>query len=471
MSLERPPDQDIVIVGATGDLARRKLLPALFNLHLAQLLPERGRIIGSGRGPLSEEAFREMAREAVIEFSRSAPAATEWNAFAARLSYCDLGMGGFQAMVPLLTQPERLMYLAIPPSAFADTVASVGSVGLANGTRVIIEKPFGHDHASSRTLTESIHAVFDEQQVYRIDHFLGKETVQNILVFRFGNAIFERIWNRDSIDHVQFTVAESIGIEDRGAFYEETGALRDILQNHAFQVLSLLTMEAPASLDSEAVRDEKSKLFSAMRPVDPGDVVRGQYARNVVDGATVKGYTEADGVAADSDVETYAALRLFIDNWRWGGVPFFLRTGKRLPRRATEVTVVFKPAPIPLFSQTGVDGLKPNVLNMCIQPDETISVQFLAKVPGSEVKVQPVDMQFSYEKSFATTADEAYERLIHDAMDGDNTLFARADAVERAWCVVEPALQELRPVELYRAGTWGPKAANDLIFPRLWHLR
>lgn len=471
MSLERPSDQDIVIVGATGDLARRKLLPALFNLHLAQLLPGQGRIIASGRGALSEEAFRELARDAVKEFSRTAPAAEDWSAFSERLSYRDLGTGGFEAMVPLLTQPERLIYLAIPPSAFAETVASIGAAGLASGTRVIIEKPFGHDLASSRALTESIHAVFDERQVYRIDHFLGKETVQNILVFRFGNAIFERLWNRDSIDHVQFTVAESIGIEDRGAFYEETGALRDILQNHVFQVLSLLTMEAPASLHAEAVRDEKSKLFEAMRPLGPEDVVRGQYARSVVAQETVKGYAEEDGVAADSEVETFAALRLWIDNWRWGGVPFYLRTGKRLPRRATEVTVVFRPAPIHLFSQAGADGLKPNVLSMCIQPDETISVQFLAKVPGSEVKVQPVDMQFSYEKSFATTADEAYERLIHDAMDGDNTLFARADAVDRAWCVVEPALRDLRPVELYRAGTWGPKAADDLIAPRLWHLR
>lgn len=471
MSLERPPDQDIVIAGATGDLARRKLLPALFNLQLSNLLPGQGRIIGCGRGQLGTEEFRALAREAVTKFSRTTPAAEAWSTFAERLTYCDIGADGFQGLGPLLTQPERLMYLAIPPSAFAATVAAIGSAGLASGTRVVIEKPFGHDLASSRALTESIHAVFDEQQVYRIDHFLGKETVQNILVFRFGNAIFERIWNRDSIDHVQFTVAESIGIDDRGAFYEETGALRDILQNHAFQVLSLLTMEAPASLDSEAVRDEKSKLFEAMRPLGPEDVVRGQYARSVVAQETVKGYAEEDGVAADSEVETFAALRLWIDNWRWGGVPFYLRTGKRMPRRATEVTVVFRPAPIHLFSQAGADGLKPNVLNMCIQPDETISVQFLAKVPGSEVKVQPVDMQFSYEKSFTTTADEAYERLIHDAMDGDNTLFARADAVDRAWCVVEPALQDLRPVELYRAGTWGPKAANDLIAPRLWHLR
>lgn len=471
MSLERPPDQDIVIVGSTGDLARRKLLPALFNLHLSHLLPGQGRIIGCGRGPMEDQAFRDLATEAVREFSRTTPTATDWQGFADRLLYCDISTDGFQGLPALLTQPERLMYLAIPPSAFAATVAAIGSAGLASGTRVIIEKPFGHDLASSRSLTESVHAVFDEQQVYRIDHFLGKETVQNILVFRFGNAIFERIWNRDSIDHIQFTVAESIGIEDRGAFYEETGALRDILQNHVFQVLSLLTMEAPASLHCEAVRDEKSKLFQAMRPIDPGEVVRGQYARNLVDNVTVKGYTEADGVAADSDVETFAALRLWIDNWRWGGVPFYLRTGKRLPKRATEVTVVFRPAPIHLFSQAGADGLKPNVLNMCIQPDETISVQFLAKVPGSEVKVQPVDMQFSFEKSFTATADEAYERLIHDAMDGDNTLFARADAVDRAWCVVEPVLRDLRPVELYRAGMWGPKAADDLIAPRLWHLR
>ncbi len=471
MSLERPPDQDIVIVGVTGDLARRKLLPALFNLHLAHLLPDKGRIIGCGRGPMADAAFRALATAAVKEFSRTTPSAKDWSAFAGRLSYCDIGTDGFQGLPALLTQSQRLAYLAIPPSAFAGNVAALGTAGLAAGTRIIIEKPFGHDLKSARALAKSIHAVFDEEQVYRIDHFLGKETVQNILVFRFGNAIFERIWNRDSIDHIQFTVAESIGIEDRGAFYEETGALRDILQNHVFQVLSLLTMEAPASLHSEAVRDEKSKLFEAMRPLGPDDVVRGQYARSVVDKKTVKGYTEEEGVAADSEVETFAALKLSIDNWRWGGVPFYLRTGKRLPTRATEVTVVFRPAPIHLFSKGGVDGLKPNLLNICIQPDETISVQFLAKVPGPEIKVQPVDMQFSYEKSFTATADEAYERLIHDAMDGDNTLFARADAVDRAWCVVEPVLRDLRPVELYRAGTWGPTAADDLIAPRLWHLR
>lgn len=471
MSLERPQDQDIVIVGATGDLASRKLLPALFNLQLAALLPEKGRIVGCGRTAMTDEEFRNLAKSALQEFSRSRPSPAQWSAFAERLSYCDTASNGFEGLASRLTQSNRLIYLAIPPSAFATTVRAIGSAALVDGTRVIIEKPFGHDLASSQELTRSIHAVFDETQVFRIDHFLGKETVQNILVFRFGNAIFERIWNRDSIEHVQFTVAESIGIEERGAFYEETGALRDILQNHVFQVLSLLTMEAPASLHCEAVRDEKSKLFEAMRPLTPEDLVRGQYARSVIDGKTVKGYSEEDGVAADSDVETYAAVRLFIDNWRWGGVPFYLRTGKRLPRRATEVTVVFRPAPIHLFSGSGGDGLKPNVLNLCIQPDETISLQFLAKAPGPEIEVQPVDMQFSYEKSFTATADEAYERLIHDAMDGDNTLFARADAVDRAWSVVGPVLQDLRPVEFYRAGTWGPEAANKLIGPHLWHLR
>ena len=471
MTLDRPADQDIVIIGATGDLSKRKLLPALYNLQLAGLLPEHAQIIGCARPVLTNADFRQLAADAVGEFSRTPPDEANWSSFARRLVYCSGSAEGLAGVRARCTQAERLVYLAIPPSAFEETVRELGKAGLASGTRLIIEKPFGHDLASARKLAGSVHAVFDEKQVYRIDHYLGKETVQNILVFRFGNALFERLWNRDSIDHVQFTVAESIGIEGRGSFYEETGALRDILQNHVFQVLSLLTMEPPRSLDAEAIRDEKARLFESMRELRPQDVVRGQYTGTLLDGHATAAYREEPGVAPDSQTETYGAIRLLIDNWRWAGVPFYLRTGKRLPRRSTEVTVVFREAPVQLFAGTGVEGLKPNLLNLCVQPDEQITLQFLAKVPGPEIRVKAVDMSFSFADSFATKPAEAYERLIHDAMDGDHTLFARSDSVERAWCIVDPVLDDLRPVEFYHAGTWGPRAADDLIAPRLWHLR
>ena len=471
MSLDRPEDQDIVLVGATGDLGKRKLLPALYNLHLDGLLPEQGAIIGYARGETDDAAFKMMAEAAVREFSRRPVDAAAWAPFAAKLQYVSGTKEGFAGVKARCKQERRTVYLSIPPSVFGQTVTDIGAAGLAEGTRVVVEKPFGHDLASSRALSETIHGVFDESQVFRIDHYLGKETVQNILVFRFGNAVFERVWNRDSIDHVQFTVAESIGIEGRGAFYEETGALRDILQNHVFQVLSLLTMEAPGSLKPEAVRDEKAKLFQAMRPLTSADIVRGQYGASLLAGEKVAGYRQEPGVAARSHTETFAALKLQIDNWRWSGVPFYLRTGKRLPKRITLVTIVFREAPVHLFAGTGIDALKPNMLNISIQPDEEITFEFIAKVPGQEMRVEPVEMEFSYDEAFSVQPAEAYERLIHDAMDGDHTLFARSDSVDRAWEVVKPILDHLPPVEPYQAGTWGPKGADVLIAPRLWHLR
>ena len=472
MSLEPPEDQDIVIVGGTGDLARRKLLPALYNLYLDGLLPPQGAIIGYARGEMDDGGFRTMAEETIHEFSRRPLDRARWGGFAERLRYVRGTTDGFPGVKALCAQPRRLVYLAIPSSAFGATIETLAAAaGMVEGTRLVIEKPFGHDLASSRALAETIQATFDESQVFRIDHYLGKETVQNIIVFRFGNAVFERIWNRDCIDHVQFTVAESIGVEGRGEFYEETGALRDILQNHVLQVLALLTMEGPGSLKAEAVRDEKAKLFQAMRPLEPADIVRGQYTGSLVDGRRVPAYRKEPGVAANSQTETFAAMRLFIDSWRWGGVPFYLRTGKRMPRRTTQVAIVFREAPVHLFAGTGVDALKPNLLNISIQPEEEITLQFLAKEPVQEMSVRPVEMQFSYDESFKAQPAEAYERLIHDAMDGDHTLFARADSVDRAWEVVEPVLNALPPVEFYRAGTWGPKGADDLIGPRLWHLR
>jgi glucose-6-phosphate 1-dehydrogenase len=471
MSLECAPDQDIIIVGATGDLAQRKLLPALYNLYVRDLLPKKGRIIGYARRAITDDDFRKEAADAVREYSRTPMDEGSWPGFVDRLTFVSGEREGFTGVKQRCTQDHRLIYLSIPPSAFGPTIKQLGDSGLAEGTRLIVEKPFGHDLNSSRELSNIIHQVFEESQVFRIDHYLGKETVQNILVWRFGNAVFERVWNRDAIDHVQFTVAEAIGIDSRGSFYEETGALRDILQNHVFQVLALLTMEPPSSFGAESVRDEKMKLFSAMRPLDVHDVVRGQYTDGVIDGKPVVGYRQEANVRPGSQTETYAAMRVQIDNWRWAGVPFFLRTGKRMPHRTSEVSIVFKRAPIQVFRDTDVSQLAPNVLRISIQPDEVISFQFLAKEPGPEIEVEPVTMQFSYGESFKVKPAEAYERLLHDAMDGDPTLFARSDSVDRSWQVVDPILDKLPGVCPYFAGTWGPPEADALIAPREWQLR
>ncbi len=471
MSLQAPEDQDIVIVGGTGDLARRKLLPALYNLSRAGLLPTRGSIVGFARSELPDDQFRVIARDAIEEHSRIGLSEDDWPAFASRLQFVCAEPEGYEGLARHLEQPSRLIYLATPPSTFPEIVRQLGQHGLAEGARIVIEKPFGRDLESARTLDRTLHSVFDESQIFRIDHYLGKETVQNILVFRFGNSIFERVWNRDAIDYVQITVAESIGIEGRGAFYEEVGALRDIIQNHVFQVLSLLTMEPPSSFKPEAIRDEKSKLFHAIQPLDPASVVRGQYTSGRINDEQVPGYREEAGVGADSSTETFVALQLRIDNWRWSGVPFFLRTGKRLPRRATEVLISFRDVPICFFEGTGVEQLPANHLIISIQPDEEITFVFLAKVPGAEVRVKPVQMNFSYGDAFMAQPAEAYERLLHEAMDGDHTLFARGDGVERAWTVVQPVLDAMPPVSPYPAGSWGPREADELITPRTWHLR
>ncbi|MEX0783497.1 MAG: glucose-6-phosphate dehydrogenase [Dehalococcoidia bacterium] len=465
-----PERQDIIVVGATGDLSRRKLLPALYNLYLEDALPAVGAIAGYARSDLDDEQFRALAAAAVREFSRRPLDEQAWEGFASRLTYIR-AKDGFASLKHRCCEGTRLIYLAIPPSAFAATVKEIGEAGLADGSRLLVEKPFGHDLESSRRLDDVIHGVFDESQVFRIDHYLGKETVQNILVFRFGNSVFERVWNRDSIDHIQLTVAESLGIEGRGNFYEETGALRDILQSHVLQVLSLIAMEPPVAFNGQAIRDEKAQLLTSIRPVQPEDVVRGQYTAGAVDGRRVPGYREEEGVAPDSSTETFAALRLFIDNWRWAGVPFYLRTGKRMPRRTTEVAVVFREAPVMFFKETPVERLKPNMLNILIQPNEQIRFQFIAKVPGAEVEVEPVDMHFSYEESFKTQPAEAYERLLHDAMCGEPMLFLRADSVHNAWQVIEAVLDHEPPALPYEAGTWGPDAATTLIAPRLWHPR
>jgi glucose-6-phosphate 1-dehydrogenase len=471
MSLRPPADQDIVIVGGTGDLARRKLLPALYNLCRAGLLPARGPIVGFARSQLSDDQFRGVARDAVEEHSRTGLSEDDWSAFASRLQFVCAEPEGYAGLARHLGQPSRLIYVATPPSTFPEIVRQLGQHGLAEGASIVIEKPFGRDLESARSLDRALHSEFDESQIFRIDHYLGKETVQNILVFRFGNAAFERIWNRDAIEQVQITVAESIGIEGRGAFYEETGALRDIIQNHALQVLALLAMEPPSAFEAEAIRDEKAKLLHVINPVDPARVVRGQYAAGTIDGRSVRAYRDEEGTAGDSTTETFAALELCVDNWRWAGVPFFLRAGKRMPTRCVEIQIAFRDVPVCFFRGTDVAAVPANHLTIRVQPEESITFTFLAKVPGPEVAVQPVQMQFSYGESFMVQPPEAYERLLHDAMDGDAMLFARRDGVERAWAVVEPALQSPAPLCLYPAGSWGPREADDLIAPGNWHLR
>jgi glucose-6-phosphate 1-dehydrogenase len=470
MTEARPEDQDIIIIGATGDLARRKLFPALYGLFVRrEELPE-GRIIGFARSKLEDDEFRELARTAVEASGEDVDDAT-WKEFAQRLIYVSGEDGGYEALARRAQQSSRLIYLATPPSTFPALVEALEENNLVRGTRILIEKPFGRDLDSARALEATLDRFFDERQIFRIDHYLGKETVQNILIFRFGNSVFERVWNRDAIEHVQITLAETIGIEGRSSFYEETGAIRDVFQNHLFQVLSLLTMEPPASFDAESLREERSKLFYAMKPVDPAHVVRGQYVSGAIDGRDVRGYREEEGVAGESLTETFAAMKVSIDNWRWAGVPFYLRAGKRLPRRAVEIEISFRDAPIRFFASAGLAELPPNHLSLGIEPDESITFVFLAKVPGSEIRVQPARMEFSYGETFVGTTAQAYERLLWDAMAGDHTLFARADSVERAWEILQPVLETPQPLHFYQAGTWGPPEADAIIAPRRWHLR
>lgn len=464
-------DLDIVIIGATGNLARRKLLPALYDLETQGLLPARGRIIGTARSPYSQEAFRGMAQEAIKDESRTPWDDETWTGLAARFTYIQLPDGDLTELRKQLTQSERLVFLAIPPSYFGSTAQGLAEQGLVDGTRLLIEKPFGRDLESACALDQELRSVLDESQIFRIDHYLGKETVQNILVFRFGNAVFERLWNRDAIAHIEITVAESTGMDGRGYFYEEVGALRDIVQNHLLQVLSLLTMEPPASFDAEAIRDEKVKLLKAVQPLETANVVRGQYTRGRIDGSEVPGYREEEKVDPHSQIETFAAARIAIENWRWAGVPIYLRTGKRLPYRATEIEIAFKSVPRSYFENTPVDHVSPNTLTLCIQPEEEITFTFLAKVPGQEINVKQVPMNFSYESEFRAEPAEAYERLIRDALEGDRTLFVRSDSVERAWEIVQPVLDNPPPLGYYEAGTWGPYGSDELISPLRWHLR
>jgi len=481
----------IVIFGASGDLTRRMLLPALYNLSVDEQLPPQCAIVGFARTEWSDGEFREHAKAAVSEFSRRPIDSGAWDRFAQSLFYVpgEYEQGPSHArLAERLEELEHerglpgnhLYHLAVPPSAFAPIIHGLGEGGHAvphgegaRWSRVIIEKPFGHDLESSRELNKLIHTVFPEDNVYRIDHYLGKETVQNILVFRFANGIFEPIWNRRYVDHVQVTVAESLGVGDRGGYYEEAGALRDMVQNHLMQLVSLVAMEAPIAFDGRWVRDEKVKVLQALRPLSSEDVwistVRGQYGPGTVNGEPVAGYREERDVSPASATETDVALRVFIDAWRWADVPFYLRTGKRMKKRSTEIAIQFKRAPHLLFRQF-LEGarLAPNVLCMRIQPDEGISLTFHTKVPGSPLKIRPMTMDFTYVPTDLAAAPTAYETLLLDAMQGDATLFARSDEVETAWEFVDEILKawaELPPPAFpnYAAGSAGPEAADRLI--------
>lgn len=473
MALGAPEPQAIAVFGASGDLARKKIIPALYNLAAQGLLPERHAIVGYALSGWDDDAFRAHAEASVREFSRTGFDQDVWKAFADALSFVSGGfddsdgLGRLGARLEEIdarhgTEGGRLYYLATPPAFFGPIAEELGALGQATErSRIVVEKPFGESLESAGELTRRIHDVFDESQLFRIDHYLGKETVQNIVVLRFGNALFERVWNRDAIDHLQLTVSETYGVEGRAAYYDGAGAIRDLLQNHMLQVLSFVTMEPPRSLEPEAFRDEKVKLLRTIHAIDPAEIVRGQY----------DGYRDEPGVAPGSTTETFVAARLHIDNWRWSGVPVYLRHGKRLPRRATEVAIRFREAPSYLFEELGVGPLPADHLAIRIQPDEGISLAFQAKVPGPGYEVKTVRMDFAYETSFMHEPAEAYERLLHDAMDGDHTLFTREDGVERAWEIVTPALERPGEVHGYEPGTWGPAAADELIAPRRWHLR
>jgi glucose-6-phosphate 1-dehydrogenase len=481
-SLPEPLPQILVIFGASGDLTRRKILPALYNLARARHLPKRFAVVGYSRREWSDDDFRAHARRAIEEFSGTSFEEEVWQRFSPSVHYVSGSLdqaecfGALTERIAALdeelrTEGRHLYYAATPPSAFPLIVSRLKECGLQKNSRMVIEKPFGSDLQSARELNRTVHRVFDESQVFRIDHYLGKEAVQNLLVFRFANSMFERVWNRDAIDHVQITVAESVGVEGRGSYYEETGATKDMMQNHLLQLLAFVAMEAPRSLEPDAIRDEKVKLLRAVRPLDPSEVVKGQYVAGDSAGRRVPGYREEKGVLDGSNVETFVAARAWIDNWRWDGTPFYLRTGKRLARRATEVMISFRQAPGYLFEGMGFPALSPNHLHIAIQPDEGISFAFHAKEPGPGLFPQTVRMNFSYGESFKRAPAEAYERLLHDAMVGDHTLFTREDGVERSWEIVAPILESDITPASYQAGTWGPDETAQLVAPRSWHMR
>ena len=486
----------MVICGATGDLTERKLGPALYNTLLGGFLPPEFTVVGFARRDLSDDEFRAHLLGGINRFSRNRPAKPAiWESFTRGIEYHRGDLDDPAAYAELAkrldridrdrgTMGNRLFYLAVPPSLYPEIVSQLDRAGLAGSddgrrrgartgwTRVIVEKPFGYDLESARTLNHVIAKVFDEEQVYRIDHYLGKETVQNLAVFRFGNGLFEPIWNRRYIDSVQITVAETVGVEGRGDFYDQTGALRDIVQNHGLQLMAVFAMEPPVEFRAEDLRDEKLKVLRGVKPMSAGEVaaatVRGQYVSGWVEGEKLTSYRDEPEVAPDSQTETFAALKLAIDSWRWAGVPFYLRTGKAMPTRATEISVQFKRAPLALFARAGMPQIEPNILAIRVQPDEGILLRFGAKVPGQGLQIRSVNMDFRYGSSFAVDSPDAYETLLLDAMVGDASLFTRNDEVERAWEILDPivaawASGEGGPLHFYGAGTWGPPAADELL--------
>jgi glucose-6-phosphate 1-dehydrogenase len=482
------PPTALVIFGATGDLCRRKLLPALYNLAHEGALPERFTLIGVSRSDMPDDDFRDIAREAITRFSRREPDDAVLEALLASMSYLGFTFddaAGYPRLGEALAQADadagqplnRAYYLSTAPEFFAIIPEQLRAAGLnydrahEREVRCIIEKPFGSDLASARRLQQVIARSFREPQVFRIDHYLGKETVQNMLAFRFSNFMFEPVWNRNFVDHVQITAAEDIGIGSRAGYYDQAGALRDLVQNHMLQLLTLLCMEPPVSLDAQQVRDEKVKVLKAITPMTPEQVghstVRAQYSEGVVAGEEAPDYTGEEGVPPDSQTETYAALRLEVNNWRWAGVPIFLRTGKRLARKVTEIAVQLKPVPHMAFREEGSVGVVPNELVITLQPDEGMTLKLGAKIPGSRMRIRPVNMEFHYGTSFLSESPEAYERLIVDAMRGDATLFTRNDEVDAQWSIIDPILQTWKdgsvPLAHYAAGSQGPSEADTLL--------
>jgi glucose-6-phosphate 1-dehydrogenase len=483
------PPTVVVIFGASGDLTARKLIPAVYNLGVDGLLPADFFLVGFGRKPIPDEEFRGLAADAIKEFSRRELDQEVWARIAPNTSYVAGGYDekeAFHRLAAHISELEKklgrevqpLFYISTPPSVFAPIIQNLGASGLAakylgqsHHAKVIIEKPFGKDLASARALNATIRNVFEEHQVYRIDHYLGKETVQDLLVQRFANAIFEPLWNRNFIDSVQITVAEEVGVGTRGGYYEQSGALRDMIQNHTMQLLALTAMEPPVSLDAESIRDEKVKLLRAIQPLnlaDGGDVARAQYTEGMIGGKNVPGYLKEEGISPQSATETYAALRLSINNWRWQGVPFYLRSGKRMARRVSEIAVTFKRPPGTLFAEGERFNIAANTLSFQIQPDEGLSFILNAKVPGLETRTQPVKMSFRYATTFGSNTPEAYERLVLDAMTGDGTLFIRGDETEASWSLCTPILESWasagrKGMDEYPAGSWGPGNSAKLL--------
>jgi glucose-6-phosphate 1-dehydrogenase len=469
----------LTIFGASGDLTQRKLFPALYALAFRNLLPEEFGVVGVARTAMTDDEWREKMRQAIHDHARDEFREDVWNRLAEGVRYvcADLAdaeddAGIAEALNDLDATRgcagNRVYYLAVPPTAIEPIVVQLGRLRATGGwTRLIVEKPFGHDLESARHLNEVIRTYFDETEIFRIDHYLGKETVQNMLVLRFANGIFEPIWNRQFVDHIQITVAESLGIEGRAGFYEQAGAIRDIVQNHLLQLVALTAMEPPIDFSAESVRNEKVKVLKAMHTPGPKHVIRGQFGPGYIEGEEVVGYREEEGVAPDSLTETYVAAKVYVDNWRWADTPIYIRTGKRLPRRETTIAIQFKRAPHPPFELDAEEGLRPNVLLVHIQPDEGVSLAIGAKVPGQGMTIRTVHMDFLYGGAFRTGLPEAYERLILDCMLGDATLFTRADEVEEQWALVDamvaPWKRDRPSFPNYAAGSWGPAAADELI--------